>query len=216
MPDDGVPDDWVAAARRSYDVVADDYDRLLEGAFDRLPLEKALLAAFVELVGPGTTVVETGCGTGEVTRRLHRLGLRVVATDLAPGMLRVARRRDPAAALAAAALHALPLADASVDGAVCWYVLQHVPDEAVDAALAELHRVVRPGGRVLLAFHSGDGSHLKTEGYGGHPMRVHVHRRTAARVADRLRRNGFEISSTTETAPPPGSPSGGAVVLATR
>ena len=211
-----MPDDWVADARRSYDVVADDYDRLLEGAFDRLPLEKALLAAFAELVGPGAVVVETGCGTGEVTRRLHRLGLRVVATDLSTGMLRVARRRDPDAALAAAALDALPLADASVDGAACWYVLQHVPDDAVDDSLAELHRVVRPGGTVLLGFHSGRGSHLKTEGYGGHPMRVRIHRRTAADVSERLRRSGFTVTSTTETTPPPGSPSGGAVVLATR
>lgn len=207
--------DWVAHARRSYDVVADDYDRLLDGAFDRLPLEKALLAAFAELVGRGGTVVETGCGTGEVTRRLRDRGLRVVGTDVSPGMLRVARRRDAGAALAAAAMHALPLGDASVDGAVCWYVLQHVPDDAVDAALAELRRVVRPGGQVLLAFHSGAGSHLKTEGYGGHPMQVHVHRRTAAEVAERLQRNGFTVTSTTETTPPPGSPSGGAVVLAT-
>lgn len=208
-------DDWVSRARRSYDVVADDYDRLLEGAFDRLPLEKALLSAYAELVGRGGTVVETGCGTGEVTRRLGDHGLRVVGTDLSPGMLRVARRRDPRAPLAAAALQSLPLADAAVDGGVCWYVLQHVPDDAVDAALVELRRVVRPGGQVLLAFHSGTGSHLKTDGYGGHPMHVHVHRRTAAEVAERLRRNGFAVTSTTETTPPPGSPSGGAVVLAT-
>ncbi len=131
-------------------------------------------------MGPGATVVETGWGTGEVTRQLRRLGLRVVATDLSVGMLRVARRRDPG------------------------------------AALAELRRVVRPGGTVLLGFHSGTGSHLKTEGYGGHPMRVHVHRRTALEVSERLRRRGFTVSSTTETSPAPGSTSGGAVVLATR
>lgn len=211
-----MPDDWVADARRSYDAVADDYDRFLEGVFDRLTLERALLGAFAELVGPGATVVETGCGTGEVTRQLRRLGLRVVATDLSVGMLRVARRRDPGTALAAAALDFLPLADASVGGAACWYVLQHLPDDAVDVALAELHRVVRPGGTVLLGFHSGTGSHLKTEGYGGHPMRVHVHRRTAAEVSERLRRRGFTVTSTTETSPAPGSTGGGAVVLATR
>jgi SAM-dependent methyltransferase len=165
-----------------------------------LPVEKALLRAFAELVGEGATVVETGCGTGEVTRRLRDLRVRVVGTDLSLGMLRVARTQDPDAA----------------DGAVCWYVLQHVPDDDVDAALGELHRVVRPGGHVLLGFHSGTGSHLKTDGYGGNPMRVQVHRRTAAEVADRLRENGLRPTALVETPAADERSGAGACVLAVR
>ncbi len=214
MVEDAPAATWVRDARESYDRVAGDYQRLIEGAFDRLPVELSLLRLLAELAGEGGTVVETGCGTGEVTRRLQGHGLRVVGTDVSRGMLCVARERDPQAPLAVAALHALPLPDGAVDGAVCWYVLQHVPDEALDAALAELRRVLRPAGHLLLGFHSGTGSHLKTDGYGGHPMRVHVHRRTAATVAGRLRHNGFTVTALVETPAPDERSGAGACVLA--
>lgn len=61
--------------------------------------------------------------------------------------------------------------------------------------LAHFHRALRPGGPVRLLFHVGDGSRLKTEGYGGHPMRVHVHRRRPTRVAAWLRDAGFEVEA---------------------
>ncbi|HCU51342.1 MAG TPA: SAM-dependent methyltransferase, partial [Micromonosporaceae bacterium] len=54
---------------------------------------------------------------------------------------------------------------------------------------------LRPGGLLLLGFHVGDQSRLKTEGYGGHPMKVHVHRRPPARVAAWLRDAGFTVEA---------------------
>ncbi len=70
-----------------------------------------------------------------------------------------------------------------------------MPDDEVPAVLAEFHRVLRPGGVVLLGFHAGDGSRLKTEGYGGHPMHVWVHRRPPGRVAAWLRAAGFTVEA---------------------
>ena len=55
--------------------------------------------------------------------------------------------------------------------------------------------MVRPGGLVLIGFHVGEGSRLKTEGYGGHPMNVYVHRRTPARVSEWLREAGFTVEA---------------------
>src|SRR5664280_3790712 len=46
----------------------------------------------------------------------------------------------------------------------------------LEAAFRELRRVIRPSGVAMVGFHSGTGAHAKTEGYGGHPMRVQVHR----------------------------------------
>ncbi|MEV6845204.1 hypothetical protein [Actinoplanes sp. NPDC051411] len=48
---------------------------------------------------------------------------------------------------------------------------------------AQFRRVLRPGGPLMVAFNLGTGETLRTEGYGGHPMRVSVHRRTAEEVA---------------------------------
>ena len=53
----------------------------------------------------------------------------------------------------------------------------------------------RPGGIVLLGFHAGDDSRLKTEGYGGHPMHVYVHRRRPGRVAAWLDAAGFTVEA---------------------
>ncbi|WAL99535.1 class I SAM-dependent methyltransferase [Streptomyces sp. Je 1-369] len=56
-------------------------------------------------------------------------------------------------------------------------VLAHPhPDAEIATVLAHFHRVLRPGGSLLLSFHVGDEPKLKTEGYGGHPMKVYVHR----------------------------------------
>jgi hypothetical protein len=54
---------------------------------------------------------------------------------------------------------------------------------------------LRPGAPLLLGFHVEDVSRLKTQGYGGHPMNVHVHRRPPARVRAWLREAGFTVEA---------------------
>jgi hypothetical protein len=66
---------------------------------------------------------------------------------------------------------------------------------AIPAVFGHFRRVLRPGGPLLLGFHAGDGSRLKTEGYGGHPMKVYVHRRQPDQVAAWLRDAGFTIEA---------------------
>ena len=89
----------------------------------------------------------------------------------------------------------LDLADSSVAGVLAWFSLIHVPDGEVPAVLGHFRRVLRPGGVLLLGFHVGDVSRLKEQGYGGHPMKVYVHRRPADRVAAWLRAAGFTVEA---------------------
>lgn len=97
---------------------------------------------------PGV-VLDLGCGTGRVTRELKRRYPRalVIALDLAPGMLRAARRNQPLwrrfARVCGDALR-LPLRSASVDIVFSSLMLQWC--EPLDAALAEVRRVLRPDG----------------------------------------------------------------------
>jgi ubiquinone/menaquinone biosynthesis C-methylase UbiE len=101
---------------------------------DRLPVGRALDAA---------------CGTGRHTAYLRDRGHRVSGVDATPEMLDRARTRVPEAELRIGDLAALPLDDASVDLAVCALALTHVPD--LTRPIAELSRVVRPGGRIVLS-----------------------------------------------------------------
>jgi ubiquinone/menaquinone biosynthesis C-methylase UbiE len=89
----------------------------------------------------------------------------------------------------------LDLADGSACGLVAWYSLIHIPDEQVGSVFAHFRRVLRPGGPLLLSFHVGDESRLKTQGYGGHPMNVYVHHRQPAQVAAWLRETGFTVEA---------------------
>jgi ubiquinone/menaquinone biosynthesis C-methylase UbiE len=87
----------VQAVRNAYDTVAVDYADLLRTALAAKPLDRALLAAFAEMVqaAGGGPVADVGCGPGWVTAHLHSLGLDVFGIDLSPAMLAVARRDHP-------------------------------------------------------------------------------------------------------------------------
>jgi SAM-dependent methyltransferase len=129
-------------------------------------------------------------------------------------MVRVARRDHPGLRFDVGSMTDLALADASVAGLVAWYSLIHVPDEDIPPVFAHFRRVLRPGGPLLLGFHAGDGSRLKTRGYGGHPMKVHVHRRRPGDLAARLHDASFTVE-THRTLSSAESPLGG-ILLAHR
>ncbi|MCZ7438089.1 class I SAM-dependent methyltransferase [Micromonospora sp. WMMC241] len=197
---------WLDDTRASYDTVAESYADLLRGGLADEPFQRGILALFAELVrarGSGP-VADVGCGPGRITGYLHGLGLDTFGVDLSPAMIEVARRDHPGLRFEVGTMTRLDLADECLTGLLAWFSLIHVPDDEVPAVLAEFHRVLRPGGVVLLGFHAGDGSRLKTEGYGGHPMRVHVHRRPPQRVAAGLAAAGFTVEAEMAHHPAPG------------
>ncbi|WP_436942528.1 class I SAM-dependent methyltransferase [Streptomyces sp. SudanB66_2053] len=162
----------------------------------------------------GGPVADVGCGPGHVTAHLHNLGVDAFGVDLSPVMIDVARHDHPHLRFEMGSMTDLDLADASVVGLLAFWSLIHVPDEAVPTVFGHFRRVLRPGGPLLLGFHVGDGSRLKTQGYGGHPMNVHVHRRQPDQVAAWLRDAGFIIEAHMLIAPDDSVP--GAVLFARR
>ena len=98
-------------------------------------------------------VLEVGCGWGEFAERmLVELGVDVVAVDLSPRMVELARERGVDARVGD--VEALPFEDESFDVTVANWMLYHVPD--LEQALSELARVTRPGGRLVAATNSLD------------------------------------------------------------
>jgi SAM-dependent methyltransferase len=190
-------DTWLADTRDSYDTVAPSYSDQLRDRLGDEPYLRAALAVFAELVsaGGGGPVADVGCGPGHVTAELCKLGLDAFGIDLSPAMIEVARREHPGMRFAVGSMTDLDLADDSVAGLLAFWSLIHVPDEAVPGVFGQFRRVLRPGAPLLIGFHVGDRSSFKTQGYGGHPMRVHVHRRPVRRIADWLRDAGFTIEA---------------------
>lgn len=135
-----------ARARRYYDAFAESYEAHRDG---RSRYHDLLDALEIDLATPYVRereVLEVGCGTGLILRRLAGVAARAVGVDLSPGMLARARARGLEVHEGSAT--SLPFADGSFDVAVSFKTLPHVPD--LPRALAEMARVVRPGG-VLIA-----------------------------------------------------------------
>jgi len=111
----------------------------------RVPLVEAVAAA------RPTRILEVGCGWGELAEWVGReTGAEVVAVDLSPRMVELARERGVDARIGD--VQALPFADGEFDVAIAAWMLYHVPD--LDRGVAELARVLRPGGRLVVATNS--------------------------------------------------------------
>jgi len=107
---------------------------------------------------PGECIAYVGSGQGAYHPLLARRGARIVAVDASLGMLAEAAGEARRNALSMSAVQAsaerLPLADACCDRLMANHMLYHVPDKI--AALREMERVVRPGGRLVLTTNSRD------------------------------------------------------------
>lgn len=187
----------MADTRSSYDTDAAGYADRVRGLLEASPHLRASLALFAELVrdAGGGPVADVGCGPGHVTRHLADLGVDAFGVDLAPEMVALARREHPDLRFEVGTMTDLDLPDESVAGVLAFWSVIHVPDDAVPQAFAEFHRVVRPGGPVLVGFHVGDGTRTTTEGYSGRAIHVESHRRRPGQVSRWLREAGFRIES---------------------
>lgn len=147
------------AARSSYDRLAGVYD-LLAGASERPYRERALALLDVQA---GERVLEIGCGTGEALVALAAATSGVTGVDLSPRMVARSRARLADAGRTAVVLeadaHALPVADASQDAVFMSFVLDLVDTLDLLPFLAEVRRVLVPGGRLGLVTMSADEGH---------------------------------------------------------
>jgi SAM-dependent methyltransferase len=195
---------WLADTRTSYDTVAVSYRDLVRDLLKIAPYERAALALFADQVSEdgGGPVADVGCGPGRITAQLREHGADAFGIDLSPAMIELARADFPGVRFEVGSMTDLALPDASVAGLIAWYSLIHIPDEEIGTVLGQFRRVLRPGGRLLVGFHVGDGSNLKTEGYGGHPMHLYVHKRQPDTMADWLRVAGFVVEAQMITTSP--------------
>ncbi|KOX07923.1 methyltransferase [Nocardiopsis sp. NRRL B-16309] len=181
-------------ARTFYDALAADYTDRLRDALDAMPVDRAMLGVFAEHVrasdaGP---VADLGCGSGRVTAYLRDLGLPVFGVDLSPTMVELARRDHPGLRFEVGSILDLDLPDGSVGGALAYYSIIHMPPERLPEAFAEFHRVLAPGGHLMLAFQVGDEPRYVDRPL-GHEVSLDFQRLRPDHVAALLTTAGFSV-----------------------
>ena len=128
--------------------VADEWDRVRGELFG----ETSDLQLLPALLDPAVAVGDLGCGSGRLAATIAPYAHSVVAVDSSPEMLEVARARLAGfgnVEIKQGRIEELPLASSSLDLALVVHLLHHVEDPS--AALAEVARVLRPGGRLVVA-----------------------------------------------------------------
>lgn len=136
------------ASQQFFESAAGKWDKLREDLFGRT----SHLQALGGLLDYRWAIGDLGCGTGQVAAALAPFVSQVVAVDRSGEMLQAARRRlrdFPNVDIRRGDLEALPIESGSLDAATLVLVLHHVPEPS--AALADAARVLRPGGRLLVA-----------------------------------------------------------------
>jgi SAM-dependent methyltransferase len=143
------------AIRSSYDTIADEYAKRIDGELSHKPFDRQLLDAFAEQTRQQGTVADLGCGPGMVTQYLHDAGVNVVGFDLSPRMVQRASELHPGIAFKCEDFTRLEVLDNQWAGIVALYSLIHLPREEVQSVLRDFFRVLAPGGLLLLSFHIG-------------------------------------------------------------
>jgi SAM-dependent methyltransferase len=107
-----VPDE-LEQLRVSYSAIAGVYAEHYVDELSHKPLDRSLLDVLLTERPAGSTIADVGCGPGHVTRYLHDNGAAVVGIDVAPGMVDIARRRNPGIEFTEGSMMDLPVPDAA-------------------------------------------------------------------------------------------------------
>ncbi|HVD65942.1 MAG TPA: class I SAM-dependent methyltransferase [Gaiellaceae bacterium] len=131
--------------RAMFDRISPVYDAMNHAMTVGLDRRWRRLAAEA-VVGPGDAVLDACCGTGDLALAAERAGGKVTGVDFSERMLERARAKSQTVEWVHADVTALPFEDASFDAVTVGFGIRNVPD--LEAGLAELGRVLRPGGRI--------------------------------------------------------------------
>lgn len=191
------------ATRRSYDTVARQYSEHFRHELARKPLDRALLTLLLEEAGDGALVADLGCGPGHVADWLTERRARAVGIDLSQAMVDTGREEFPGVEFRRGDLLALPAGDGEFDAAVSLYAVIHLRPQELGPAFAEMRRVLRPAGPLLVSFHVGAEVRHRDELL-GQPVDLDFRFYDVGEVAAAMEAAGFTVTARLERAAYPG------------
>ena len=166
MSGGALPSRWGDGVVPSYDAIARQYAEQYFDELDGKPFDRDVLDRFAAAVKDHGRVCDLGCGPGQIARYLAVHGVEAFGIDASASMVATARRLNPTLQFRQGDFFCLPLGDGELAGVAAFYCLIHCARGELGRAVVEIHRVLMPGGRFLMAVHAGEGEVGRDEAYG--------------------------------------------------
>jgi ubiquinone/menaquinone biosynthesis C-methylase UbiE len=186
----------------SYDRVADEYARHIYDELRHKPLDRQLLDRFADRVRGTGIACDLGCGPGQVARYLSERKVEICGVDLSPGMIERARQLNPDIEFTQGDMLSLSWPDQEWAGIAAFYAIVNLKPTDLVKAMREMHRVLQPGGWLLMSFHIGEELEHVDELWGCHISLDFYFYRPEQVIRD-LRSTGFAIEEVIERDPYP-------------
>jgi ubiquinone/menaquinone biosynthesis C-methylase UbiE len=192
--------DPIETIRENYDRIAGEYARRMFGELDAKPFDREQLTRFASEVQHRGPVCDLGCGPGHVARYLRDSGADVFGLDLSPQMIFQARQLSPDIEFREGNMLALDIEENSLAGISAFYAIVNIPQESLSLAFAEMHRVLKPEGLLLLSFHIGE-EVIRPEELWGNRVSMEFYKLQPERIQRLLTDSGFAIKAVAERDP---------------
>ena len=199
-PESAHPTAKPADLRESYDAVARAYADEIYDELKSKPFDREFLDRFAARVRGRGWTCDVGCGPAQIARYLKDRGVSAFGLDLSAGMLREARRLNPDIPVVQSSMLAFGLRSGSVYAIAAFYSIIHIPRGQVVRALAEMRRVLEPGGLLLLTFHLGSEDSHHDEML-GQAVNLDMTLFTTDEMSGYLREAGFRVDEAIERDP---------------
>jgi SAM-dependent methyltransferase len=188
---------------QAYDAVAHVYAQRIFPELYFKPFDRDQLDQLVQRVGALGPICDLGCGPGQVARYLKDAGAAVLGVDLSTAMVAQAYALNPDIEFQVGDMRALSnFPDEAWGGIAAFYSLIHLAPADLPVALAELRRVLKPGGWFLAAGHLGS-EVLHRDELWGIPVQLDFYHFLSGELAERFTEAGFTLIADRERDPYP-------------
>ncbi len=184
----------------TYNFVSKEYAVAFSNEHEKKPEDQKILRRFSDKLKGQSPVWDFGCGPGQTTKFLKDLGVDISGMDLSEKILELARKKYPDIHFQRGNFLNLEFKDDSLAGVVAFYAIVHLDREQVEALFKEIWRILRPGGRFLLAFHRGEGT-IHINEFLGKKVDIDLTLFSTGFIARCLKNAGFEKIETTRRNP---------------